>query len=127
MVVAPRLGTTAPRAEAHRVHDAAAATPIAAGVVLESLRRFERFFAGALILDVAATPGTEREGVRDDPAAVRAFGSGLALRVGPLELATAAGTVAPEPLELGMASRAAQLGGRDFALAHRATASSTMR
>src|SRR5260370_3973829 len=127
-MAAPRgLRPPARGRDERRVHDATAAAPIATGVILEALRRLERFLARVLVLDVAPAPGTERERVRHDPPAVRALGSSLALRIGPLEPATAARAVTPEALQLGVATRAAQLGGPDFALAHRANASSTMR
>ncbi len=127
VIVAPCLRAPAPGAEPHRIHHAAAAAPIAAGVEFESLRRLERLVARVLVLDVAAAPRAERRGVRHHPPAVRALRIGLALRVAPLEPPAAARTIAPEPLQLGMAAGAAQLGGGDFAPAHRAIASSTMR
>src|ERR671930_354890 len=96
VVVAPRLGPPAPGTEPHRIHDAAAATPVAAGVEFESFRRLERLLARVRILDVAAAPGAERRRVRHYPAAIRALRARLPLRVLPLEAAAAAGTVAPE-------------------------------
>src|SRR3989442_1323895 len=50
VIVAPRLRPAAPGAEAHRVHHAAAAAPIAAGVELQSLRRLQRLVAPVLLL-----------------------------------------------------------------------------
>src|SRR5690349_10908253 len=127
IVVAPGLRAPAPRAEPHRVHDTAAAAPVAARVVLEGLRRFERLLARVLVVDVPAAPGAERKRVRHHPSAVGAFGARLPQRVLPLEPPAATRAEAPEPLQLGAAARAAQLGCRNLALAHRAIASSTMR
>ena len=127
IIVLPGLRAAAPGTKPHRVHDAAAASPLAATVELESLGRLERLVARILVLDVAATPGAERRCVRHDPTTVCALGVRLTLRVLPLESPAAARAKAPEPLQLGVAVRAAQLGRGDFARAHRAIASSTMR
>src|SRR6266481_829958 len=127
VIVAPRLRAPAPRAEPHGIHHAAAAAPVAAGGELESLGGLERLVARVLVLDVAAAPRAERRRVRHHPAAIGALRTGFALRVLPLESPAAARTVAPVALQLGVAARAAELGGRDFAPAHRAIASSTMR
>src|SRR6266436_4689382 len=127
IIVAPGLRAPAPRTEPHRVHHAAAAAPVAAGVELEPLRRLQRLVTRVLVLDVAAAPGAERRSVRHHPAAVGALRVGLAQGVAPLEPPAAARTVAPEALQLGVAAGAAQLGRGDFAPAHRASASSTMR
>src|SRR5262249_9754943 len=127
VVVPPRLLATAPGTEPHRVHDPAAAAPLAAPVELEALRRLERLLARVVVVDVAPAPRAKRRRIRDHPAAVRALGAGLALRVPPLEPPAATRAEAPEPLQLGVAAGAAQLGSGHFAAAHRASASSTMR
>src|SRR5213592_869133 len=127
IIVAPRLGAPAPRTKAHGVHHAAAASPVAAGVVLEAFGRFERLVARIVVLDVAPAPRAERRRVRYHPPAVRALGIRFALRVAPFEPPAAARAIAPVPLQLGVTAGAAQLGGRHFAAAHRASASSTMR
>src|SRR5712671_4564961 len=127
MIVPPGLRPPAPRAEPHRIHHAAAAAPIAAGVEFESLRRLQRLVARARVLNVAPTPRTERRRIRYHPSAIRALRVRLTLRIGPLQPPAAARTVAPEPLQLGMTAGTPQLGGGDFAPAHRAMASSTMR
>src|SRR5207245_1090609 len=115
VIVAPALLPAAPGAVGHRVLHAAAATPVAARVILESLRRLQRLRAGIGIGDVPAAPGAERELVRHHPAAVAALRAGDALGVAPLEPATAVGAAGPERLELGAARRAADLGPGYFA------------
>src|SRR5438093_5696827 len=127
VIVAPCLGTPAPWTKPHRIHHAAAAPPIAAGVELESLWRLERLGARVLVCDVPPAPRAERRRIRHHPAAVRTFGVGLALRVAPLEAAPAARAEAPEPLQLGVTAGAPQLGGRDLAAAHRASGSAPVR
>src|SRR5256885_13205386 len=107
--IEPALWATAPRAEPHRVHHAAAASPAAATVIQEPLRRFERVGARALVGDVAPAPGAIREAVGHDPAAVIALCAGLFRGVAPLESPPAVRAVRPEARDLGRAGRAAQL------------------
>src|SRR5207302_3428599 len=107
--VVPFLRTAAPRAEAHRIHHAAAAAPATPPMVAEPLWRLEGLRARVRVGDVAPAPGAEREGVRHDPAAVIALGARLLRRVPPLEPPAAVGAIRPEALELGGARRAAQL------------------
>src|SRR5204863_6751536 len=99
--VVPFLRPAAPGAEAHRVHDAAAAAPAAAPMVTESLWRLQRLRARVRVGDVAPAPGAEREAVRHHPAAVIAFGARQLRRVAPLEAPAAVGAIRPEALELG--------------------------
>src|SRR5207253_1944194 len=89
LLVAPFLRAPAPGAGAHRVHHAAAATPLAASMVLEPLGGFERLGARVSVGDVATAPGAEREAVRHHPAAVVALRAGLFDGVAPLEPAAA--------------------------------------
>src|SRR5258705_12789240 len=126
MIVAPRLRAAAPGAEPHRIHHAATAAPVAARVELEALRRLERLLARVLVLDVAPAPGTERRRIGHHPTAVGAFRARLAVDVFPLEPPTAAGAVAPEAIQLGVAAGAPQLGGGYIASAQRAIDSSTI-
>src|SRR6059058_5906074 len=114
-VVTPLLGPAAPGAVRHRVHHATAAPPAAAPLVLEPFRSLERLGARRLVRDVAPAPGTEREGVGDDPAAVVALGARRLLRVAPLQPPPAVGAVRPEALQLRTARRAAQLRRRHLA------------
>src|SRR5207248_7466055 len=115
LLVAPLLGAPAPGARAHGVHHAAAATPLAAPMVLESLRGLERLGARVPVGDVATAPGAEREAVRYDPAAVVALRTGLLGGVAPFEPAAAVRAGRPERLHLGRARGTAQLGRRDLA------------
>src|SRR5205823_10786220 len=115
LLVAPLLRAPAPGTGAHRVHHAAAATPLAAPVVLEPLWGLERLGARGPVGDVATTPGAEREAVRHDPAAVVALRAGLLGRVAPLEPAAAVRAVRPEALHLRRACGTAHLGRRHLA------------
>src|SRR5207247_8874867 len=113
--VAPLLGAPAPGARAHGVHHAATATPLAAPMVLESLRGLERLGARVPVGDVATAPGAEREAVRHDPAAIVALRAGRLGGVLPLEPAAAVRAVRPEALHFRRARGTAQRGRRDLA------------
>src|SRR5690349_12271694 len=96
LVIAPFLRASAPGTEAHRVHHAATAAPLAAPVVLETLGGLERLRARILVGDVATAPGAKREAVRYHPAAVVALRARLLGSVAPLEPAPAVRAVRPE-------------------------------
>src|SRR5256886_17606988 len=110
----PALWAAAPRAEPHRVHHAAAASPAAATMIQEPLRRFERLGARVFVGDVAPAPGAVREAVGHDPAAVVALRTCLLGGIAPLEPAPAVRAGCPEARGLGRAGGAAQLRRRDL-------------